>query len=576
MKLTRQIWPLPTVLLVAWGAVARPHDVDEPIADEVGLLYSSQMQFGSDGMPRVTIGVMDGQERVRLSSPDGLALSFHREEDGQWVEKTLRTPPGQRWSFTVASATPGKVTHWCAVASVPFCHKRRRDRIARRWQERGHNVQVFEVGSVFGIRGHVIDNRTYILGIEPFESRQQAEEAAATVFSRHGVHAFSHAHLDRRPSGTIELLDAGGRRVERAVDLVKVRALGSDPVTVHRVEYGRGSDRHGCEDRRYAGTVLITLDRAGRLAVVNRVAVDRVLKGLVPVEIFPDAPMEALKAQAVVARGEVLAKIGTRHFTDPYLLCASTHCQVYAGVQAEKPRASRAVDATRGELLFHGTELVDSVYSASCGGHTENNEVVWSDPPSPALRGKPDMPAGHTTNRLSLRRNLGAWLEDEPPAFCKLSSFNREGIYRWTRTIPADEMNRLVAARKPIGQVVSIQVLQRGVSGRVRVVRVVGTAGELIVQREWPVRRLFGNLRSGMFVVDVETDEEQMPAAFRFRGGGWGHGVGMCQTGATGMAEQGYDYRQILAHYYGGARPVRLYGRSPATLKPGAGEASSP
>ena len=103
MRFPWQIWPLLTVLPVAGDAAAQPHDVDDPVADEVGLLYSSQMQFGPDGMPRVTIGIMDGQERVRLSSPDGLALSFHREEDGQWVDKTLRTQPGQRWSFTVAS-----------------------------------------------------------------------------------------------------------------------------------------------------------------------------------------------------------------------------------------------------------------------------------------------------------------------------------------------------------------------------------------------------------------------------------------------------------------------------------------
>ncbi len=107
---------------------------------------------------------------------------------------------------------------------------------------------------------------------------------------------------------------------------------------------------------------------------------------------------------------------------------------------------------------------------------------------------------------------------------------------------------------------VAVQVLARGVSGRVKGVRVVGTEGELVVQREWPVRQLFGMLRSGMFLVEPLLDAEQLVRGFHFTGGGWGHGVGMCQIGATGMAEQGYDYRQILAHYYGGARVYRLYG----------------
>ncbi len=164
-----------------------------------------------------------------------------------------------------------------------------------------------------------------------------------------------------------------------------------------------------------------------------------------------------------------------------------------------------------------------------------------------------------------MAEHLGDWLRASPDAYCKRSSLNREGLFRWQRSYTSAEIDRLVAVKKPVGQVVSIQVLSRGVSGRVKVVRVVGTEGELLVQREWPIRKLLGTLRSGMFEVEVELDDDQMPVAFHFIGGGWGHGVGLCQIGAVGRAEHGFDYREILSHYYNGAQVFGLYGN---LLKP--------
>jgi stage II sporulation protein D len=527
------------------------------IDDEVGLLYSSQMQFGPDGTPLVTIGIMEQQESVSVSCEKGCELSFVEVTGGEWERKTTETKAGERVNFEVAEAAPGQVQYWCGVLSIPFGEKEILEREAGVWRERGEQVQVFEAGSVFGIRGHVIDNRVYILAIRPRDTEEQAEEEAARVFTRTGSKTFVHAHLARRPSGKIRMPTA------TALDLVTVRSRDDGPVDVLRVEYGRDYAWHGFADRRFAGQVLVTVGRDARLVVVNRIDSERLLEGLVPAEIPKTAPMEALKAQAVVARGEVFAKIGSRHFLDPYLLCASTHCQVYAGVDAEHPRTSRAVRSTRGELLFRGPDLVDSVYSASCGGHTENNDAVWSDPPRKSLRGRPDMPPDAAKKWLPLEDNLSLWLRSSPPAWCNLATHNKEGIFRWQRTIPSAEMDRLIAKQKPVGQVMAIQILSRGVSGRVKAIRVVGSEGDLVVQREWPIRQLLGNLKSGMFEVGVELDADQMPTNFHFIGGGWGHGVGMCQLGAIGMAEHNHDYRQILSHYYNGAKVFRLYGAVP-------------
>src|SRR5262249_17472547 len=150
------------------------------------------------------------------------------------------------------------------------------------------------------------------------------------------------------------------------------------------------------------------------------------LQGLVPAEMYASAPEEALKAQTVAARAELIAKIGTRHLGDPYLVCSSQHCQVYAGAGREHPRTSAAIAATRGEVLFSETtgDLVDTVYSSSCGGFTESNENVWDDMAAdPSLRGRPDTAgaAAQTFARFGgavTEANVREFLTAAPPAFC--------------------------------------------------------------------------------------------------------------------------------------------------------------
>jgi SpoIID/LytB domain protein len=307
----------------------------------------------------------------------------------------------------------------------------------------------------------------------------------------------------------------------------------------------------------YAGRLYVTIDRLGTLAVVNAVPENKLLAGLIPAEIFPSAHEEALKAQAVAARGELLSKIGTRHIGDPYRLCSLTHCQVYSGTGHETPRTTAAVEATRGEVLFEkgGAELADPVYSANCGGHTENNENAWPEMMAlPSLRGhrdaapdKGDAYAGGVTSA-----NVAAFIANPPAAYCGQSKLGAGDHFRWTVTRSKDELDKLLAKYR-LGAVKSIEVLERGVSGRARAVRVSGAARSEVIHGELRIRQTFGNLRSSLFVVDVQN------GGATFRGAGFGHGVGMCQTGAMGMAETGKSYREILRHYYPGTVLRKLW-----------------
>lgn len=256
--------------------------------------------------------------------------------------------------------------------------------------------------------------------------------------------------------------------------------------------------------RVWMGGLLIALGRQGRLAVIHEVSAETALEAVVPAETFPAAPAAALRAQAVAARTQLLAKLGARHITDPFHLCAETHCQAYRPGKAH-PATTAAVQATRGEVLSRGASLVDTVYSSSCGGFPAQPEEVFRRGPGVVDGPEPD-------------------LDSPPRPWCAGPRFG-ETKYRWKRPIAA------------------ISKVERGASGRVVAAEVNGR----LVRGQLPVRRALGGLPSALFVV---RDGQA-------HGAGYGHGAGMCQIGAIGQAEAGREHGTILRYYYGEETELR-------------------
>ena len=252
----------------------------------------------------------------------------------------------------------------------------------------------------------------------------------------------------------------------------------------------------------------------------------------------------------------MLSKIGTRHIGDPFRLCSQTHCQVYSGAGHETARTTAAVEATRGEVLFEaGGGLADPTYSANCGGHTENNENVWPEMPALAsLRGHRDAEkkAGDPYAGGVTAGNVAAFIANPPAAYCGRTKLGAGDRFRWTVTRSQEELEKLLGKYR-LGAIRSIEVQERGVSGRARAVRVTGATGSEVIRGELRIRQAFGNLRSSLFVVEMQG------ASAVFHGAGFGHGVGLCQTGAIGMAEAGKSYREILRHYYPGTTLRKLW-----------------
>ncbi len=546
-------------------------------------LYAKRIRF-SRQEPWLSVGLMDGQRELTLAASGPLRVLV---DDGD-MPRALYAPERTRFTFRVEDAQPARIQHWVVVATGSADARARLEAEAIAWRGRGHSVRVFEAGTVMATQGRVLDTRQLqvALGAPPAartSTRAEGASDGATGFARLDLaeallrtlaregrrETFVREELVEPPSGVITVHEASGREIARARDVAYVGTTTGERLWAGAVEFGVGYKFHGREDRELWGHLYVVVDRGGRLALVNSVRAERFLRGLVPAEIFADAPLEALKAQAVTARGEIFSKLAHRHFGEPFHLCAEQHCQVYKGAREERPGPNRAVRDTRGEIAARprrpgddGLELVDSVYSSSCGGVSEANEIVWGTPPSPSLRPRIDAVAGDPAlARFSLpldEAEVRAFVGVVLPTDCARATMAAKNKLRWTRTFAQGELDA-IGGELGLGRLVSVEVLGRGPGGRVTGVRVSGTTGSLEILQELPVRRAFRNLLSGLFVIDGKKNARGELVDLTFRGGGWGHGVGMCQMGAIGRAERGQSYRQILEHYYGGAVVEPLY-----------------
>jgi stage II sporulation protein D len=536
-----------TIAVLLATGVARADDTSA--SDKLRILYSTRFTFTDTGLPLVTVEIMGGQQSVELHAKSGIAV----RPDGIGGSTIDAGPAGDAWTVTVEDAKPALLQECTVVETLGPDDATGIAAALARWKDRGFEPRVFEIGTLFGTGGEVIDTRETRIAIDPVVSGKGAARATE-IAKRFGVPTSVHEELVRRPSGTI-VARSGSTTIRNPSVLWFQPVRESEPLMVANVPSGTGGSQlqTGHEDRRYWGSVYVTLDHDGSLVAANAVSEDKLLAGLVPAEMYPDAPPEALEAQAIAARTELLQKIGRRNLTDPFLLCSTQQCQVYAGAGKEDPRTTRAVEATRGMVLLRdGGGLVDVRYSASCGGHTEDNDAIWGGEPDPSLRGRADDPHGEATKVTDVTAFL-----DEPAdsAWCgRVTSATARAKFRWTERVSVSDLSARVAAEYPdVGRVKSLTAKQRGTSGRIEVLAIAGDKGAIEVTGDLHIRRLLGGLKSTLFVVTRDGN------AFVFRGAGFGHGVGMCQLGAIGMAEAGTSHDKILAHYFRGTHLHKLY-----------------
>lgn len=329
-------------------------------------------------------------------------------------------------------------------------------------------------------------------------------------------------------------------------------------VTVFDVRFGRDNFWAGQQDRSYRGEIEILLDKDNGLKAINTVSLEEYLYSVVPSEMPSTWPREALKAQAVAARTEAMAKLG-RHRDENFDFCPEVHCQVYSGVEKENSASSSAVDETRGITMTFEDKPIDAIYSSNCGGHTQSN-VFGAGQDIAYLKGRLDASEIKGLAFPLAPWELERWLR-EPPAgiLCDLKENSSGSSFRWVRIYSSEEINNMLRQFADFKEVEKIIILKRQPSGHISAVKIVGKDTSYVLEKELQIRNAFGSLRSSMFKIEVKYSADKKPEKFIFYGGGWGHGVGMCQSGALGMANNGKSYKEILTHYYSGIKLKTIY-----------------
>lgn len=312
-------------------------------------------------------------------------------------------------------------------------------------------------------------------------------------------------------------------------------------------------------DKAYRGRIEITSGEKEELKIVNAVNLEEYIYGVLPSEMSCAWPKEALKAQAVAARSEAYVKLG-RHKQEGFDFCSDVHCQVYSGANIETEATNQVVDETCGEIAVDSKgRPIDAIYSNSCGGYTQENIFGKKEEVS-YLKGRLDaldeIDFFFPLSPLELEDWL--WAKDIP-VNCNNVELSRSSNFRWMRCYEKEELEKLINKKLKIGSLISLTILERDNSAHIKKIEILGTQGKFIIDKELEIRKLLGNLRSSMFNLDVKVNREAKAQEFIFYGGGWGHGVGMCQSGAATLAQKGHTYQDILKFYYSGIEIKKMY-----------------
>ena len=364
------------------------------------------------------------------------------------------------------------------------------------------------------------------------------------------------------------------------------------------------------EVQRFKGELKIIVED-DKLTAINIISIENYLTSVISSEMSATASLELLKAHAVISRSWLLNKLKIENeklknkmqpdsaaisqfsiLNSQFIkwydheahknfdVCADDHCQRYQGItRASTSRAIEAVSATRGEVLMYEGKICDSRFSKCCGGAFEEFQNCWENVRHPYLIGQRDSQTENKLPDLTVEVEADKWIRTSPVAFCNtqdkeilsqvLNNYDQEtaDFYRWKVSYSQEELSELIHKRSGIGfgKIIDLIPVERGTSGRLVRLKIVGTLRTLTIGKELEIRRTLStsHLYSSAFVVDKEykeeEEEQEIPSRFILTGAGWGHGVGLCQIGAAVMGEQGYKYEEILSHYYPGSTIERQY-----------------
>jgi len=394
-------------------------------------------------------------------------------------------------------------------------------------------------------------------------------------------------------AGRIVLLDEVHREICR-FPLIRLTADKNSTFLLFNVTIGNRFHWERTEDQTFQGSLILQVRDDGTITAINEISLENYLMSVISSEMSSAAPMEFLKAHAILSRSwllaaldrkkevtdtpklaeQLIAKEGEvmrwydRQDHDLFDVCSDDHCQRYQGItKIISKQAEEAIRETRGMAISYQDEICDARYSKACGGLTEEFDTAWDDKRIPYLESISDASISH--HLIRTEEEARRWILSEPEVYCNtkdeallekiLPDFDREtkGFFRWRVEYSREELEEILREKSgfDFGTLKKIAPLRRGPSGRISRLKIVGSKRSMVVGKELEIRRWLSrsHLYSSAFIMTVEAER------FIFHGAGWGHGVGLCQIGAAVMASRGFSAEEILKHYFRGVQIRRIY-----------------
>jgi stage II sporulation protein D len=526
--------------------------------------FSYSTPFG----PHIRIGMVQGQGLISF----GIVGQYDLFRDTGERVRTLKESK-QHLTAHLRDGRPARLGYALILARTPS-HDEAQQRLAE-WRAipQMSELRIVLLGHTFSSQqSKVVSSAEYCVCTPPYKTRRDAAQAREKLPRSEQIDI-----LEERlepPSGTVYLEFPDGTEVEGS-NFLRLAPHGPEEGRIILRDVIVGVEFHWRhkENQKLRGALEIRIDNKGLLTAINELPLEAYLFSVNSSEMMSVCPPELLKAQTIAARNTVLATMGKHHYADDFHLCADDHCQCYRGSSRESLSSYRGGLETLGHLIAHQDHVCDTRYSKICGGIMEAFDSVWHGNPVPYMVTGFDGPADSPDRSLlpaddddKAQKLIGAspdvycnTTRGDVPPYLRYSAKYFRWIVSYTREELENLLNRFPEYR--VGKIRDLIPLSRGKSGRIEYLKVIGTKGEVTIGKEFEIRKALSDtfLYSSCFVPELVRKPDGSVERIVLRGGGWGHGAGLCQIGAAMMAYRGKTCQEILSHYYKNTALTTLY-----------------
>ncbi len=508
-------------------------------------------------IPKVRIGIIQSSDSVRIKCESAFKIANVNNET------LLSGNPDESYTLTIASRKPAQMRF--QIRAGLYKNPQKAEQKYNELKQQGLEVEIRKIGLLLKFDDFEFDNSDYWVTIGNFSTKEDAVKY-------------------RDESGLTSDIPIVEKVIQKATGKIKndshqfpdcIRIVPDNPETLIQVDdVPIGIEFHWQkkENLDYRGIIEVAFNNDGNLVTINELDIENYLASVNSSEMTPDCPLALLEAQTIAARSTVFATMGKHHYNTTFHLCSDDHCQCYQGAKREQAVSQQAMQNTLGKTLISGDEICDARYSKICGGIMESYENVWDERKIPYLIAgidsdqKIDYPA-------DTEERARALITGNPDVFCntniyklpeKLANlYSTKDLFRWKVRFERKALQKLIAKKlnTDFGELIDLKPINRGASGRIIYMDVIGSKKTIRVGKELGIRRILSesHLYSSCFYIEKEMDSNGNIDTFILKGAGWGHGVGLCQVGATVMALKGHESQNILEHYFKNSIVKKLY-----------------